>query len=472
MYKKSKSLTNFIANPNDEIYRQSRRRQLEKDDTSPNDITQHPNLHLDGVPIDMVMHDNDLVLPNEFKKARHEIDVHTQMAMGQGHNTDPFWAPYLDKTGMGEYIQKAYDAPSGIALRIDPVTGENQMAIAGSRNLFDWGANFLESRGPLGINEINPGHHIALAVRKKRAAQILRIAEEANVDRIIAHSRASAIASDMDTKIPIMALDGATRIENHHTKNRKTFLNLSTGGKFDKFLSQGGKGVVDIPGRKFHDVASSKKKSILKTANRFKKFTDKKLDTRKPKAYKSLGLGPHEEFARELGISQKPIARLTKRGNLFEDRFGSNRRLTDIVKDRGNSYLTKLGTKRQKMVSGEPRFKYQELPFAVGKSGKKKKKKGLLRKVLGGGSKLVYKTFKKTGQLAINEAKAAAKIAFNEALGLPPGMPHSRAPRRGQYIRPDEPISQDRLMDNDMEDVYDIQAFPSGSPSDYYKYYD
>jgi hypothetical protein len=408
------------------------------------------------------------VLPNEFKKARHEIDVHTQMAMGQGHNTDPFWAPYLDKTGMGEYIQKAYDAKSGLAFRIDPVTGENQMAISGSRNLFDWGANFLESQGPLKINELNPMHHAALAVRKKRAAQILRIAEKANVDRIIAHSRGSAVASDMDTKIPIMALDGATRIENHHTKNRKTFLNLSTGGKFDKFLSRGGKGVVDIPGRKFHDVASAKKKTVLKIAKPlFSKVTDKKLKSRKPKAYKSFGLGPHEEFARELSTSQKPIARLTKRGNLFADSFGS------MVKDRGNSYLTKYGMKRQKTGLVAPRFKYQELPFTVGKSGKKKKKKGLLRKVLGGGTKLVYKTAKKTGQLAVNQAIAAGKIAINEALGLPPGMPHSRAPRRGQYIRPDEPISQDRLMDNDMEDVYDDRVvYPSDSPSDYYKYYD
>ena len=111
-----------------------------------------------------------------------------------------------------EFANAAYENPEGYAVRINPLTGQKEMFIAGTRTQQDWFSNVAEVR-PLGgglITRTEFGHladtlqssggweHHATPWRDEAQKKYEAIAEEEGIEVIYGHSRGGAIVADMD----------------------------------------------------------------------------------------------------------------------------------------------------------------------------------------------------------------------------------------------------------------------------------
>lgn len=197
-----------------------------------------------------------------------------QMSMDQIHTA-------LQDPNFSEFVNEAYEAPEGYAIRVNPVTGKKEMMVAGTRHATQWLLNAYDSAlyggdkalkvglnavfdhgteyvrgiaaehvGPLAY--LIPHFHVkgvkllerADPWRQNKQKMYSDIAKEQGVDVVYGHSRGGAMVADM--RLPKgtqkVGLDAAMLIA-HHTGT----LNINEGGGynplglFDEFIGLTGK---------------------------------------------------------------------------------------------------------------------------------------------------------------------------------------------------------------------------------------
>lgn len=145
------------------------------------------------------------------------------------------------------FSDRAYKNKSGYAIRINPITGEKEMFIAGTRNKWDWAANLVEVK-----------YQGRLFYRKRAVAKYQRIADREGVSVIYGHSRGGALVADMRTKdkgVRKYGLDAAMLLANNRDKGMKNYRNAGT---FDKAIGLTGTNVTQIKTGRFHKVWGNK----------------------------------------------------------------------------------------------------------------------------------------------------------------------------------------------------------------------
>lgn len=165
------------------------------------------------------------------------------------HDTD-FFATDLADPKFTSFARAAYSSEDGYAIRINPMTGQKEMFIAGTRDLPQWGLNVLDTAlyggDKLLDAEINLmkhafteetgiplPHHKRLKLlgrldfaRHKKEQFFAEIARKNGVDVVYGHSRGAAMAADLDLPgVAKIGLDGAMVLA-----NETDTLNLEEGG--------------------------------------------------------------------------------------------------------------------------------------------------------------------------------------------------------------------------------------------------
>lgn len=182
-----------------------------------------------------------------------------------------YWDDYLEKSKMSEFLTAAYENPNGYAIRVNPITGNKEMMIAGTRNrgdfsIRDWVQNVAEGIHHIPLIEDIVGEERWGAVdalgtysearRDEGSKRYEAIAEEEGVEVVYGHSRGAAVMSGMNGPWESVGLDGASYIGHH-----KSYTNIvQKGGLFDRAIAIGHKGNIGVRNRRFHDVTSRKGK--------------------------------------------------------------------------------------------------------------------------------------------------------------------------------------------------------------------
>lgn len=129
----------------------------------------------------------------------------------------------LNDPSFNDFANSAYTAERGYAIRVNPITGQKEMFIAGTRTAQDWASNLLElsPKGTelIGRNVINFGIDLedtwgsghATPWRKRAQHEYENIVTDEHVDVIYGHSRGGAIVADMQVSDDIqkVGLDAA-----------------------------------------------------------------------------------------------------------------------------------------------------------------------------------------------------------------------------------------------------------------------
>lgn len=140
-----------------------------------------------------------------------------------------------------EFADAAYNSPRGYAIRTNPVTGEREMMVAGTRNVKDWFSNILESGG----SHVKLPHWLA----KYRGNYTKFLADEARkngVTVIYGHSRGATIANLVPVDATKIGVDGATVLS-----RKKPAYNISQNQWFDRAIGARGNTVYTDKQRVF-----------------------------------------------------------------------------------------------------------------------------------------------------------------------------------------------------------------------------
>jgi len=134
------------------------------------------------------------------------------------------------------FSQKAYDNADGYSLRRNPLTGETEMFVAGTRTTPDWIADVYE-----GLNKNAPAKY-----RDKYVKKLEDIAKYNHVTVIYGHSRGGAIVNQMNVPgASVLELDGADNID----RGSNVTWNIIQDQMFDHAISNKGKDVTVLPGK-------------------------------------------------------------------------------------------------------------------------------------------------------------------------------------------------------------------------------
>jgi len=177
----------------------------------------------------------------------------------------------IGREDFDDFKTSAYSSPDGYSIRYNPISGEKEMFVAGSRNVGDWVGNTVDSvlynldlgmdRSDDSEEEPNPlgtwlgSMAYRLDVPRQRAERKYEeIAKREGVEVLYGHSRGGAIVADMNVPgVSKVGLDSAMLI----AKNRD-MLNLKEGGirgTFDTLIAaRGTNNVNDDLGPNFHSV--------------------------------------------------------------------------------------------------------------------------------------------------------------------------------------------------------------------------
>lgn len=167
--------------------------------------------------------------------------------------------------GLGK---SAYANPKGYSIRYNPITGDKEMFIAGSKSMIDYHKGHLPTINPKGVGDwlsnageglnaliIDVGHlnpEVAEWLergekmtgqkaqkgfwwRREAARRYDKIAEQEGVDIVYGHSRGAAVLSDMRFTGPKVGLDGALSLADHND-----VWNIIAPQLFDQGIAYGG----------------------------------------------------------------------------------------------------------------------------------------------------------------------------------------------------------------------------------------
>ena len=231
--------------------------------------------------------------PSLSTEGRSQFD--TNIELGKNSNAS-YWIDFINETDLEAFKQEAYVNHDGLAIRKNPVTGYNELFVAGSRTRSEWAQNFLEGgskmltdvdmllkvkggydkvklvknmKGLQKLEALDPSGTIILhgthnvldsseVIRDQFAEYIDQVIKEYEIDVVYAHSRGAATVSNLHSDVKIIGLDGAMYLAHSETN----FLNLSQveyeGFGIDEVLQAGYSNTLSLEGRAFHDVARAK----------------------------------------------------------------------------------------------------------------------------------------------------------------------------------------------------------------------
>jgi len=143
----------------------------------------------------------------------------------------------LARTDFDTFSKSAYASKEGYAIRSNPISGETEMFVAGTRNTGDWISNLIEG----GLTAVGkPG---GTPWRKRAQRKYEKIAKDRHVSILYGHSRGGAIVADM--KLPAnvtkVGLDAAMVIANNTNMLNLNEAGHGLGATFDLSLSIRGK---------------------------------------------------------------------------------------------------------------------------------------------------------------------------------------------------------------------------------------
>lgn len=209
-----------------------------------------------------------------------------------GNADTQYWQSHVQNEHMREFMAASYNSDRGFAIEQNPVTGLNEMFVAGThspttlRGVKEWFQNVGE-----GVEHLVAADRIGYDVfgehRKHFAQKLEQEARANNVHVVYGHSRGAAIISDFEESdgYVFIGLDGATGI----TENHGNILNIiHKGDLFDNAIAAHDKTSknIHVPGT-FHNVTTSSRRSRSKpkvakrsTKTKHKKTTQKR---KKPK---------------------------------------------------------------------------------------------------------------------------------------------------------------------------------------------
>lgn len=193
----------------------------------------------------------------------------------------------LSDPSFGQFAAEAYEADKGYSIRVNPMTGETEMFVAGTRDIGQWGLNLYDAAAQLVDSTFNkladttanrlfdnvpfhkyiaphvdlPNQHTAEHAdvwRKNKTAYYEQVARDNHVKVIYGHSRGAALVADMKLKgVTKIGLDGAMSIT--HNRDMVNYNEWGTGqvtGAFDGLIGFGGKKniALDTDRKHFHSV--------------------------------------------------------------------------------------------------------------------------------------------------------------------------------------------------------------------------
>ncbi len=162
-----------------------------------------------------------------------------------------------------DFAQEAYSSPRGYAIRRNPITGETEMFVAGTRSIGDHASNFIDGANRLVEDEAErlwkrtglPGQlmpHETLW-RRNAVKHYNKVATEQHVDVVYGHSRGGALVSDMTVgpDVAKVGLSAATIIARN-----KDIWNTTSPDLFSRGIGLTGTNntVMDIPDSNWHQT--------------------------------------------------------------------------------------------------------------------------------------------------------------------------------------------------------------------------
>lgn len=147
--------------------------------------------------------------------------------------------PILGRVDFDDFVAVAYEDPEGYSIRVNPVNGETEMMVAGTRNFRDWTSNVYDTwavnqdvfnKSLLRKAGYSKDHIFKLEQmnvwRTSAQRKYERIAKENHVDVIYGHSRGGALVADMRIEgVEKVGLDAAMA-----SARNKDMFNLNEGG--------------------------------------------------------------------------------------------------------------------------------------------------------------------------------------------------------------------------------------------------
>jgi hypothetical protein len=188
-------------------------------------VFSHSEPHYDGVPISLM--------------------ASSKYIGGTPRDLDGISQNFRD-SNFERFAKEAYDSPEGYAIRINPLTGEKELFVAGTRDMGQWGLNVLDGVLQisedqvedtfLGKNVANNMQKVGLDLtfdfnkfdtpREQTKSKMEDIVRRYHIDVVYGHSRGGSLVADM--KVPKgvkkIGLDAAML-----TSHNKQLVNLNEG---------------------------------------------------------------------------------------------------------------------------------------------------------------------------------------------------------------------------------------------------
>lgn len=219
-------------------------------------------------------------------------EFQTQVQAGKSGDAS-YWAEFLGKADFSSFRAQAYSNPDGLAIRVNPVTGDKELMIAGTRSPLEWWQNLQETASsefegleraaewkgtydkaglaaegaygeavdPMGAFIMNEAGNVlgtSTEIRDQFSRYIDTVIAREHVTVVYGHSRGAATASGLQSNVTIIGLDGAMEIA-HPGSN---FLNIrqpaGQGYGVDALLGGRYENSIYLKDRAFHDVTRSK----------------------------------------------------------------------------------------------------------------------------------------------------------------------------------------------------------------------
>lgn len=219
-------------------------------------------------------------------------EFRTQVRAGKSGDAS-YWSEFLEKADFSSFRAQAYSNPDGLAIRVNPVTRDKELMIAGTRSPLEWGQNIQETisaefegleraaewkgvydKGglvaegaygeavdPMGAFVVDKAGNVletSAEIRDQFSRYIDTVIAREHVTVVYGHSRGAATASGLRSDVTIIGLDGAMEIA-HPDAN---FLNIrqpaGQGYGVDALLGGRYENSIYLKDRAFHDVTTSK----------------------------------------------------------------------------------------------------------------------------------------------------------------------------------------------------------------------
>lgn len=295
---------------------------------------------------------------------------------------------FFRESDMQSFKEAAYASPDGYAIRVNPVTGDKEMFIAGThspltkKGRHEWGMNLA-----MGFRKITPEwFDIFSEVGEGSFEEIYRdakakeeIAESDGVVVVYGHSQGAAKVSWFDkTKFKRVGLNGASFIA-----EGSDLMNIKGDSYFDRGISTPGKKEYVDYKSSFHDVTKEKKeKSTVHGKTKYqkkKKIREKLQDLAK----QDSRFSKNQETFKIKGEKRKYYADDDERpSKYFKDEDAPELTTEDAIKNAFNKPIQKSRLRGAKHQAYEPESDdlRRRLSSRVTKKNHRKKKGHSLRK--------------------------------------------------------------------------------------------